>query len=95
MCFGPGLVAVDGEQHRRQRRMMQPCFGRREVKRLEGVFGGVAREVRFFLRLAALFFLLLLILTCARYFFLFSSLTPSARAFHQLHMHLALPPPPS
>lgn len=47
MCFGPGLVAVDGAEHTRQRRMMQPVFGGRAVRRLQGVFAEIAHEVCF------------------------------------------------
>ncbi|PBK75905.1 cytochrome P450 [Armillaria solidipes] len=36
--FGPGLVSVDGDVHRRQRRVMMPGFGTPEVKAFVPIF---------------------------------------------------------
>jgi cytochrome P450 len=38
MIMGPGLVAVRGEAHKRQRRVMQPAFGMSQLKVLHPVF---------------------------------------------------------
>jgi cytochrome P450 len=35
---GPGLVSVDGDEHKRQRRIMQPAFGTAQLKALFPIF---------------------------------------------------------
>jgi cytochrome P450 len=35
---GPGLITVEGDAHRRQRRIMQPAFGIAQLKALFPVF---------------------------------------------------------
>ena len=38
LLFGPGLITADGDDHKRQRRVMQPAFGIGNLKALFPVF---------------------------------------------------------
>lgn len=38
LIFGPGLVVADGDDHKRQRRVLQPAFGIAQLKALFPVF---------------------------------------------------------
>ncbi|CCM04147.1 uncharacterized protein FIBRA_06309 [Fibroporia radiculosa] len=43
--LGAGLLIVEGEQHRRQRRIMNPAFGPVQVRELTGIFVEKANEL--------------------------------------------------
>lgn len=45
MIGGPGLTIVTGDDHRRQRRVMQPAFGVSQLKALFPVFSQHAENV--------------------------------------------------
>ena len=44
--FGPGLIVVDHEDHRRQRKLMQPAFGIPQLKALFPLFLRHSQNVR-------------------------------------------------
>ncbi|GBE88427.1 cytochrome P450 [Sparassis crispa] len=44
--LGSGLLVVEGEQHRQQRRIMNPAFGPAQVRELTEIFLEKARELR-------------------------------------------------
>jgi cytochrome P450 len=44
--LGGGVLLVEGAEHRRQRRLLNPAFGPAQVRDLSGVFVGKANEVR-------------------------------------------------
>ncbi|HET9370165.1 MAG TPA: cytochrome P450 [Vicinamibacterales bacterium] len=44
LILGEGLLTIDGERHRRHRRLMQPSFSRRELDRHASVVAEAARE---------------------------------------------------
>jgi cytochrome P450 len=44
LVLGDGLLTIDGERHRRHRRLMQPSFSRRELDRHVSVVAGAALE---------------------------------------------------
>ena len=62
MIVGPGVTIVNGDAHRRQRRVMQPAFGLSHLKALFPVFMRHVQKVaaahmsRFMLRLFGLAF---------------------------------------
>ncbi|KAJ7159053.1 cytochrome P450 [Mycena crocata] len=43
---GPGIVTVDGEIHRQQRRIVAPAFGSPQVRELTGIFVKTANQLR-------------------------------------------------
>ncbi|KAF8913538.1 cytochrome P450 [Mucidula mucida] len=45
LLLGPGIIAVDGEVHKRQRRIMQPGFGTSESKALVPIFFDHAKKM--------------------------------------------------
>lgn len=45
MLFGPALGVVDVEDHKRQRRVMQPAFGSPQLRNLFPVFIGHTQKV--------------------------------------------------
>jgi cytochrome P450 len=44
--LGGGLFVVEGAEHRRQRRLLNPAFGPTQIRNLSGIFIGKANEVR-------------------------------------------------
>ncbi|KAH9835188.1 cytochrome P450 [Rhodofomes roseus] len=44
--FGHGLLTVDGDQHRQQRRIMNPAFGPAQVRELADIFVEKAQQLR-------------------------------------------------
>ncbi|KZT70526.1 cytochrome P450 [Daedalea quercina L-15889] len=44
--FGHGLLVVEGDRHRKQRRTMNPAFGLAQLRELSGIFVEKARELR-------------------------------------------------
>ncbi|EJD05260.1 cytochrome P450, partial [Fomitiporia mediterranea MF3/22] len=45
VCFGPGIVAVVGEQHRKQRKLMSPVFNVHNLRGLTPIFHRVSHEL--------------------------------------------------
>ncbi|CAA7269679.1 unnamed protein product [Cyclocybe aegerita] len=45
VIFGPGLVATTGEQHRRQRRVVNPIFAVPQLRRISPVFYEIAEKL--------------------------------------------------
>ncbi|KAI5118708.1 hypothetical protein M0805_004508 [Coniferiporia weirii] len=45
VCFGPGLVAVKGQQHQKQRKMMQSVFSANYIRGLTPIFYRVTHEL--------------------------------------------------
>ncbi|KAJ7812624.1 cytochrome P450 [Mycena olivaceomarginata] len=45
-CFGPGLISVHGDTHKKQRKMIQPLFGAAHMRALTPTFWGVACQAR-------------------------------------------------
>ncbi|KAJ7731425.1 cytochrome P450 [Mycena maculata] len=43
---GPGLLGVEGEDHKRQRRVMNPAFGTAQIRGLTGIFVDKSVELR-------------------------------------------------
>jgi cytochrome P450 len=46
MLFGPGLIAVNPDDHKRQRKVMQPAFGSPQLRDLFPVFIHHTQKVR-------------------------------------------------
>ncbi|KZT70529.1 cytochrome P450 [Daedalea quercina L-15889] len=46
--FGHGLLTVEGEQHRQQRRIMNPAFGPAQIRELTDIFVDKAQQLRDF-----------------------------------------------
>lgn len=46
MLIGPGLLAVHGDVHRKQRRMLTPAFSTTHLRNVTPAFYTVARNVR-------------------------------------------------
>ncbi|THU83367.1 cytochrome P450 [Dendrothele bispora CBS 962.96] len=45
-CFGPGLISVHGDTHKKQRKMIQPLFGTSHMRNLTPTFWKVAAQTR-------------------------------------------------
>ncbi|KAJ6631796.1 cytochrome P450 [Mycena sp. CBHHK59/15] len=45
-CFGPGLISVHGDTHKKQRKMIQPLFGAAHMRALTPTFWGIAYQAR-------------------------------------------------
>ncbi|KAL5520217.1 hypothetical protein ACEPAG_9430 [Sanghuangporus baumii] len=45
VCFGPGIVAVVGEQHRKQRKLMSPVFNVHHLRGLTPIFYRISHEL--------------------------------------------------
>ena len=43
--IGPGLVLAEGDEHRRQRKLLMPAFGAKQIKNLYPAFWAKAKEV--------------------------------------------------
>ncbi|CCL99522.1 uncharacterized protein FIBRA_01540 [Fibroporia radiculosa] len=46
LLFGPGLLSVSGNQHRKQRRMLNPVFSVNHLRRMMPIFYQVGHELR-------------------------------------------------
>ena len=46
MLLGPGVLSSKGEQHRRQRKLLNPVFSAAHLRNMTHIFYGVARNVR-------------------------------------------------
>jgi len=46
VCFGAGMVSVVGEQHRKQRKMMNPVFNINHIRSLTPIFYRITNDVR-------------------------------------------------
>jgi cytochrome P450 len=44
--FGPGILIVEGEQHRQQRRILNPAFGPAQIRELTPIFTEKADQLR-------------------------------------------------
>ncbi|KAJ7898062.1 cytochrome P450 [Mycena leptocephala] len=44
-CFGPGLISVRGDTHKKQRKMIQPLFGAAHIRALTPTFWGIAYQL--------------------------------------------------
>ncbi|KAJ7505981.1 cytochrome P450 [Mycena galericulata] len=44
-CFGPGLISVRGDTHKKQRKMIQPLFGTAHIRALTPTFWGIAYKL--------------------------------------------------
>ncbi|KAK7060040.1 cytochrome P450 [Favolaschia claudopus] len=44
-CFGPGLISVRGDIHKKQRKMIQPLFGAAHVRALTPTFWSIASQL--------------------------------------------------
>ncbi|KAJ7778733.1 cytochrome P450 [Mycena maculata] len=44
--LGPGLLVAEGDEHRQQRKIMNPAFGAPQVRELTGIFVEKAQELR-------------------------------------------------
>ncbi|KAJ7633341.1 cytochrome P450 [Mycena polygramma] len=45
-CFGPGLISVRGETHKKQRKMIQPLFGMAHMRELTPTFWNIAYQAQ-------------------------------------------------
>ncbi|KAL5496136.1 hypothetical protein ACEPAH_3053 [Sanghuangporus vaninii] len=45
VCFGPGIVAVVGEQHRKQRKLLSPVFNVHHLRGLTPIFYRISHEL--------------------------------------------------
>ncbi|KAJ7223282.1 cytochrome P450 [Mycena pura] len=45
-CFGPGLISVHGDTHKKQRKMIQPLFGAAHMRVLTPTFWDIAYQAR-------------------------------------------------
>ncbi|KAJ7466774.1 cytochrome P450 [Mycena galericulata] len=45
-CFGPGLISVQGETHKKQRKMIQPLFGVSHMRELTPTFWNIAYQAQ-------------------------------------------------
>ncbi|KAJ6530058.1 cytochrome P450 [Mycena vulgaris] len=45
-CFGPGLISVHGDTHKKQRKMIQPLFGAAHMRELTSTFWNIAYQAR-------------------------------------------------
>lgn len=48
MLIGPGLMATDGHQHRKQRKLLTPVFSVGHLRNMTHIFYDVAHKVRAF-----------------------------------------------
>ncbi|KAK7680834.1 hypothetical protein QCA50_016144 [Cerrena zonata] len=46
LSFGPGLLGVKGEQHRKQRKMLNPIFSAAHMRNMTPLFYSIARDLR-------------------------------------------------
>ena len=46
VLLGPGVLSSKGEQHRRQRKLLNPVFSAAHLRNMTHIFYGVARNVR-------------------------------------------------
>ncbi|KAJ7152608.1 cytochrome P450 [Mycena crocata] len=44
-CFGPGLISVRADTHKKQRKMIQPLFGTSHIRALTPTFWGIAYQL--------------------------------------------------
>lgn len=42
---GPGLIAMDGEEHKAMKKMVMPCFSPQNLKQLEPIFQSKANDL--------------------------------------------------
>ena len=44
--LGPGLLTTEGQQHRRQRKMLNPVFSAAHLRHMNGLFHDITDKVR-------------------------------------------------